>query len=170
MKRSHRVGLRALTLSRSVLAAAVCLAAVAGCSPQLAKRGQVLDAEAASQLKAGTSTKADVQRALGSPTTVGTFDKDVWYYIGQNVERVAFFEPEATDRRILAVKFDPRGTVQQVSQLTLADGKQVALVTRETPTAGNETTLFQDLFGNLGRFTAPQKGPTGAPLPGTAGR
>jgi outer membrane protein assembly factor BamE (lipoprotein component of BamABCDE complex) len=150
-------------LGQRVAAAALCVAALAGCTPQVAKRGQVVDVEAVGQLQAGKSTKAEVQRALGSPTVVGTFDKDVWYYIGQDVERVAFMKPEAIDRRIVAVKFDQAGTVQRVAQLTLADGKEVQLVTRETPTAGNETTLFQDLFGNIGKFAGAEQSPA---LPG----
>lgn len=150
-------------LALRVSAAALCVAALVSCTAQLAKRGQVVDADAVAQLKAGLSTKTDVQRSLGSPSVVGTFDKDVWYYIGQDVEKVAFMKPEATDRYVLAVKFDPKGIVQQVAQLSLADGKEVQLVARETPTAGNETTLFQDLFGNIGRFAStPKSGVPGA--------
>jgi outer membrane protein assembly factor BamE (lipoprotein component of BamABCDE complex) len=146
------------------VAAMLCVLGALGCTPQLAKRGQVIDPDAASKLTAGVSTRAEVQRVLGSPTVIGTFDKDVWYYIGQDMEKVAFFKPETTDRKILAVKFDPKGTVKQVSQLDLSDGKQVELVTRETPTAGNETTLFQDLFGNIGRFAgASSRGPGATP-------
>ena len=150
----------------AALIAGVSLLALAACSPQVAKRGQVVDPQAASQLQAGRSTMAEVQKALGSPSMVGTFDKNVWYYLGQDVERVAFFAAEATDRKIVAVKFDDKGVVQQVAQLSLADGKQVELVARETPTAGNETTLMQDLFGNIGRFTAPKKNPATPNIPG----
>jgi outer membrane protein assembly factor BamE (lipoprotein component of BamABCDE complex) len=150
----------------AALVAGLSLLALGACSPQVAKRGQVVDPQAASQLQAGLSTKTEVQKALGSPSMVGTFDKNVWYYLGQDVERVAFFAAEATDRKIVAVKFDDKGVVQQVAQLSLADGKQVELVARETPTAGNETTLMQDLFGNLGRFAAPKKGPASTNVPG----
>ena len=32
------------------------------------------------------------------------------------------------------------------------DGKSVAMVARETPTPGNDRTLLQALFGNVGRI------------------
>ena len=53
---------------------------------------------------------------------------------------------------------------------------RVTMVSRETPTPGNERTLLQALFGNIGRFgpnpggSGSQVGMTapGAPQPGAA--
>jgi len=35
------------------------------------------------------------------------------------------------------------------------DKKEVDLVARVTPTAGNELSIIQQLFGNVGRFAQP---------------
>ena len=59
--------------------------------------------------------------------------------------------------------FDERDVVSDVVSYTEADGKPVEIVSRVTPTAGQELNILQQLFGNLGRFNAP---PTAAPGPG----
>jgi outer membrane protein assembly factor BamE (lipoprotein component of BamABCDE complex) len=50
--------------------------------------------------------------------------------------------------------FTQDGKVENIVTYTKADGQQIELVSRVTPTAGNELSFFQQLFGNVGRFTA----------------
>jgi len=42
--------------------------------------------------------------------------------------------------------------VEDVFTYTENDRREVELVSRVTPTAGNELSLIQQLFGNVGRF------------------
>jgi outer membrane protein assembly factor BamE (lipoprotein component of BamABCDE complex) len=44
------------------------------------------------------------------------------------------------------------GRIDNIATYTEADGKPVELVSRVTPTAGNELNFFQQIFGNIGRF------------------
>jgi hypothetical protein len=58
-----------------------------------------------------------------------------------------------------------------VHRYTLADGKVVDFVTRETPTRGRDQTLLQQIFNAVpGRVGAPggigQGGGPGGPIPG----
>ena len=45
------------------------------------------------------------------------------------------------------------GRVDKISRLDETDGREVDLVKRETPSAGRELGLLEQLFGNIGRFS-----------------
>jgi outer membrane protein assembly factor BamE (lipoprotein component of BamABCDE complex) len=128
-------------------------AALTACTPRVATRGNLVEDYRLEQVHTGTSTKADVATILGTPTTVSTFDENVWYYIGQRVETVAFYAPEVTKRRVLRMQFDPgSGVLQDLKQLDLKDGEDVAMVSRETPTLGRRIGILEQFLGNIGRF------------------
>lgn len=126
--------------------------ALGACSPTLHSRGHVPDEEALATLEPGQNSRADVSQALGTPSAQGTFDDDTWYYISERTETIAFLHPKVTERKIVAITFDGSDRIEDIFTYTEADGQPVDLVSRVTPTAGNELTLIQQLFGNLGRF------------------
>ncbi len=137
----------------AVLAAMTLAVAVTACAPIRATRGNIVEDEKLAELAVGSSTVNDVLDVLGSPTTVGTFNERVWYYIGQRTERMSFFEPDIIERRVLMVAFDETGVLQQMEERGLDDAQDVELVERETPTLGRRITFFEQMFGNLGRFS-----------------
>jgi len=156
----------ALTLGVGLL-----LAGASGCEEQVDVRGNLPDAKTIASLKPGQSTRAQVETTLGTPSSVATFDQETWYYIGGREKTVSFFKPELLERRVIAVRFDKSGVVQDVRQLDADNGKDVTLVERETPTKGKELTLLQQLIGNIGRFGGEQKPEAGGntspgPFPG----
>lgn len=122
------------------------------CSPTIDTRGNLPDDEQLSQISTGMH-KADVVTILGTPSTVSAWDDNEWYYIGYQTETFAFFKPEEFDRKVVALAFDPEGTLKQVDVLTKEDGKNVTPVARETPTSGNEFSIWEQLVGNIGRFS-----------------
>ncbi|HRJ60503.1 MAG TPA: outer membrane protein assembly factor BamE [Azospirillaceae bacterium] len=136
----------------------------AACSPIVHTRGHMVDSERLAQLQAGKSTADDVLQILGTPTSVGTFDTRSWYYIGQVTERTAFFEPEVVERRVVAIRFESNGVVKEIRDIDKAQGQELELVDRATPTAGHEMGLLEQLLGNVGKFNPASKatrGPTG---------
>jgi outer membrane protein assembly factor BamE (lipoprotein component of BamABCDE complex) len=142
----------------------------AACAPVENQRGYVPDQQAISSIKVGMDTKDTVSRKLGDPSTAATFNNDTWYYISAHVEQNAFFAPRATERNIVAVQFAGDGKVMDIHRYTLADGKVVDFVSRETPTRGREQTLLQQIFnavpGRVGAPGAPGQGGPGGPIPG----
>ena len=157
---------------RHVLLGAVSALILAGCSPTIDTRGNLPPASRLSQIKAGEQTREDVAQLLGTPATVSAFGDPVWYYISYRTETSAFFKPEEKDRKVVAVEFDTRGYVKDVRQLGLADGRELQMVDRETPTAGKDLTVLQQLFGNLGRFSkegTPTMDPGSLPSPSGSG-
>ena len=107
------------TLPRSILAGCALPLILAGCQPIVANRGNMLDEDRITQVKAGSSSKNDVFEALGSPSIVSTFDDNTWYYIGQRTEREAFFKPVITDRKVIAVQFDDTDHVKTIDRVGL---------------------------------------------------
>lgn len=137
---------------RCALVGAVALALLSACSPRVDNRGTMIDSELLSEVRPGMSSRDDVLYLLGTPSAVSSFQGPVWYYIGQRTERVAFFQPEVTERRVVEIAFDESDRVADVRLYGIEDGQEIALVERETPTEGRDFTVLQQLFGNLGRF------------------
>lgn len=155
----------------NLLAATALPVLVGACSPTIATRGNLVEDERLAAIKPG-ATKNDVIAALGSPTTVGTFDDSSWYYMGQRTQKKAFFDPRIMERKVVAVRFDAEDRVQAVEQLREEDGNRIELVERETPTAGKDLTVTEQLLGNMGRFSSKSsanKGPFSTPT-GQRGR
>ncbi|WP_372396949.1 outer membrane protein assembly factor BamE [Azospirillum sp. HJ39] len=150
MTRSNFSALRTALLGSALLAAT----AAAGCSPTVATRGNLTDPELVAELQPGQSRRDDVAAVLGTPTSVGTFDPNVWYYIGQKTEKTAFFEPEVTERRVVIAHFDDAGILRQLKTLDKSNGKDIDLVERTTPTSGREMGFLEQMMGNVGRFSA----------------
>jgi outer membrane protein assembly factor BamE (lipoprotein component of BamABCDE complex) len=145
-----------ITRSSLITLAGLAIILVAACSPRIATRGNAPDPEMLEQISVGESTKGDVTNILGSPSTVAAFDENVWLYISQVTETVAFLEPETVSQKVILVSFDAANRVEILSEYDLEDGKPVIPTDRVTPTAGRELTILQQLFGNLGRFSGNQ--------------
>lgn len=134
----------------------VLLSALTACAPVISARGQQPDPEALASIEPGIASRRDVENALGTPSTQGVFRENVWYYMSERTERSAFFRPELIERKVVAVVFDPVGLVEDIVTYTENDKQEVELVARVTPTAGNELSIIEQLFGNVGRFAKPK--------------
>ena len=139
-------------LRRAALAVGLTLA-VAACGPVTATRGNLVDNDRLQQIQVGQTNANDVFALLGTPTSVSTFDSQVWYYIGERTEQLAFLEPSITERRVLMIRFDEAGMVTELAELGADDAIDVTPVGRETPTLGRQITILEQLLGNVGRFT-----------------
>ncbi len=133
--------------------AVLALLALAACEPRVDTHGFMPNSELVSQIEAGAQDKFEVAEVLGSPSTMATFDDDVWYYITQQSRTFAFFKPEIIDQQVLVVSFDEADVVSEINRYTIEHGLIIDPVTRKTPTAGKELSILQQMFGNIGRFS-----------------
>lgn len=140
---------RTIALAGLVLMAGL---AASACAPVIDSRGYLPEIDVSGDVATGTDTKQTVLKRFGSPSTVGTFNRNAWYYISGTHRQVAFRKAVVTERQILAVYFDDADTVTDVGRFNLEDGRVVNIVSRETRTKGKELTFLQQMFGNLGRF------------------
>jgi outer membrane protein assembly factor BamE (lipoprotein component of BamABCDE complex) len=148
--------------------AGMALLPFAACAPVENQRGYVPDNMAVESIQVGMDTKDSVSEKLGDPSTSATFGNDTWYYVSSHVEQNGFFAQRAMNRNILAVEFATDGKVAGIQRYTLADGRVVSHVGRETPTLGRNQSLLQQIFNAVpGRVGAPTGtyGPNG-PMPG----
>ena len=142
-----------LSFRAKILTAAILLPVVlSACESRVNVRGNYPDPDDVSQLETGVSNRRDVAELLGSPSTLSTFKDQVWYYIGERVEKTAFYDPVILERNILVVKFSQQGKLEESRTYALEDGRVIDPVTRETPTEGQDLTIIQQLLGNLGKF------------------
>lgn len=141
-----------ITLRPTFVALMLALAGTA-CAPTVEMRGNLPHPDVLSQIQVGKTSRDEVMTLLGTPSTTMTYGDETWHYISAKSEQVAFFEPKYVERRVVSVSFDPRGVVKVVSNHTLEDGQKVELVDRETPTAGKEMSVLEQLLGNVGRFS-----------------
>ncbi len=146
------------TVSRRTAASLLALA-LAACTPTVSYRGYLPRQQDLDKLRVGMS-KSEVEATLGSPSTTATIRTagDSFYYISSVVEQQAFFDPQETQRKVLAIRFDANDQVESFATYTLEDGQIINMNTRKTPTAGREYTILQQIFSNLGNL-APQGTP-----------
>lgn len=138
---------------KSVLGAAAlgALGLTAACTPVRDQHGYIPDSQEATQVQVGVDTKTTVLARMGTPSTVGAFDSEAWYYVSQTQERLAFFNPRTTQRDIIAVRFGKDDVVAAVDRFGVEKGRVVAYSDAKTPTRGRELTLIEQLLGSVGR-------------------
>jgi outer membrane protein assembly factor BamE (lipoprotein component of BamABCDE complex) len=126
---------------------------VGACAPITSYSGfQAIDADPAKDVKVGGDTKSTVRAKLGSPSATSTFDPNVWFYMNQVKERVAFQRPKVVSRHVTAIVFDKDSEqVTGVNNYTLKDGRVIAYNEHETPTRGRELSILEQVLGTVGR-------------------
>ncbi len=150
------------TLKNILLSTAIAsLFATTACESDIAARGNIPKPEKLAEITPG-ATRDQVLQAIGSPTSMGTFDNKTWYYVGQLTEDYAFYSTKVIDRKVVAITFDDSGRVAEVKNLTKEDSQDVQMVSRTTPTVGRDISLWNQIFSNLGRGAALPGGTSGS--------
>jgi len=133
-----------------VLTIVLCAAA---CQPRITTHGFMPRNDLIAKLEPGDQNKAQVVNILGTPTVMATFDENVWYYVTQTTESKSFFKPKLIDQQILALTFDATGTLSSLTTRNITDANYIEPNPEKTKTAGRNLSIFQQLFGNFGRFS-----------------
>ncbi len=143
----------------STIAIAALLAC--GCSSNFAHKGAVIEPQFVSAIQPGVDNKASVQKLLGTPTLIGQFAPNDWYYLSRDTNQLAFRNPHVLRQLTMLVRFDPAGNVASVQRT----GKELVLnvdaTKRFTPTLGRKKSFFDELFGGIGSVNS-----TGGMIPG----
>ena len=128
----------------------------AACAPVRSVEGYVPDDAALAAIAPGATTRAAVEKALGSPSSKATFavDGETWYYVTRRVERRSFYRERVLDQQVVAIDIGPDGVVREIRRYGLADARPITPSGRETPTRGRRLGFFEQMFGNIGRFGA----------------
>jgi outer membrane protein assembly factor BamE (lipoprotein component of BamABCDE complex) len=133
------------------LAAAVL--AIAGCAPDVEQRGHLPTKDAIAQIQPGKTTKDQVVKILGSPSSVGVFDGNAWYYISKRTSQSSVFLPTTIDQQVYIVNFTKDGVVSAVDHKGLKDAENITPAPGATPAPGRELSFLEQIIGNMGRFS-----------------
>ena len=140
---------------------------LAGCETNPEIRGFAPAPGAVDKLEVGTQSREDVQRLIGSPSAVATFNPNVWYYITEKQEWWGPSKPWITDQSVIQVSFNEAGRVTNIKYYDMSDAQSITMVARVTPTSGKELTVLEQILGNVGKFSGPrQQTNPGAPTTG----
>jgi outer membrane protein assembly factor BamE (lipoprotein component of BamABCDE complex) len=163
----HRraIRIRHLPFNYGAIAA---MALVAGCATSVEQRGNLPTQDKIAEVHPGTTTKDEVIKILGSPSSVSIFNDKSWYYISRRTEQFSFFDPSMVDQQVYVVNFDDQGVVKAVDHKGVEDARAIDPVDRATPAPGRELSFLEQVIGNLGKFNK-SAGAGGSSTGGTGG-
>ena len=143
----HRLSFPALA------AALLAIAGLPACSPTVDQRGNLPEPDKIAEIRPGATTRDEVTKILGTPSSTAIFDDKNWYYISRRTKQVAFLDPDVLDQQVYIVNFDDKGVVRGIDHKELKDGREIAPAPGATPAPGRELTFLEQIIGNVGRFT-----------------
>lgn len=119
--------------------------------------GDMPDETRIKAIKPAKHTKSDVVRLLGTPANITLFEEESWVWVQSKEQMRAILPPKEKERNVLIISFKPDESVKRVSKLALKDAVEVAYDTDETPSYGKDLSVFDEVLGNFGRFSAPKE-------------
>ncbi len=142
---------------RHAMIGVVAVGLLSACSGRVAVYGNTPDPERLAEILPGEISRAEVRDALGSPSTVGNYEKkETWYYYSEKTETYAFFEPTVKERKVIFIEFDAKGVVSKIGTVGLDDSAEVNPVDRETPSVGAELTVIEQIIANFQKLLPPE--------------
>ena len=82
------------------------------------------------------------------------FEKESWLYIESKEQNRIFLPAKEIDRKIVKITFNADGTVSKVKELSLENGRDIAIDSTVTPISGKDLSVIDEFIGNFGRFPA----------------
>ena len=137
--------------SRFFIISLLLLPLLSGCAT-IDIRGHEVDPELLAKIEIGVTTKEQVGKLLGTPSSVSTFGTSTWYYMFEETQRRAFLAPSVLRSNITRIVFDEKNHVQLIDSVTEKDMQVISHITRQEPTAGHSFGVLEQIFGNVGRF------------------
>lgn len=123
---------------------------VSSCTETISTHGQVILPSRLAQVKEGESTKQDVMRLLGSPSTTGTFNDNRWYYVTSTLKDKPLNPDILEKREVVIIDFDPSGTVVGLSSKDQTAGKALEPDKGTTKTHGQSLGILDSALEQVG--------------------
>ncbi|HLU92346.1 MAG TPA: outer membrane protein assembly factor BamE [Pedomonas sp.] len=139
-------------LAKTLLIAAVAVN-TAACTRIKDTKGYLADPQLVAAIQPGIDNRDSVLGTLGRPSLESEFDPNTWYYVSRHTEQLAFLKPKPIRHQVLVVSFNEKGVVSQVEKLGEEEIVKVQASKDKTPTRGRDISVWDQLFGNIGRFS-----------------
>ncbi|MGI4851232.1 MAG: outer membrane protein assembly factor BamE [Janthinobacterium lividum] len=121
-----------------------------GCETHVTYRGKLPDPDQLAKIKPGAQDKEEVLRLIGSPSSISTFNDNMWIYDYKILESESFFTPREVMHRLYLIDFDIQGKVKEIRTQD-GHGHNISPVKRATASPGDDRTFLQTIFGNFGK-------------------
>lgn len=135
---------------------ALLVALLAACTALYQNHGYIPRDVDLEQVIVGESTREDVAKAVGRPSSTGLLTGGAWYYVGSRFRHYGPREPQEIERQVVAISFDEGGTVENVERFGLEKGQVVVLSRRVTDSNIKGLSFLRQLLGNIGNISAGQ--------------
>ncbi|SNS23801.1 Beta-barrel assembly machine subunit BamE [[Luteovulum] sphaeroides subsp. megalophilum] len=151
MAREVRIGAAQNRRGLGRLALGLSLAVVvAACQPIYRNHGYVPTEIDLQRIEVGRDTRDSVAEIVGRPSASTLLNDSGWYYVQSRYRHYGAREPQEVDRQVVAITFNPSGTVRNIERFGLEKGQIVPLSRRVTDTTIEGTGFLRQLFGNIG--------------------
>ena len=101
------------------------------------------------ELEIGKTTKNEVVKLLGSPSTTSNFDEEQsWIYINSEFRRFIFLDGTNTDQKILILSFN-QNTLKNKEILSKNDINSIKYEETITDSRGKKVSWIRQFFTNL---------------------
>lgn len=129
----------------------VVLMVVTACTTLYRNHGYVPSDVELAQVALG-DTRETVTTKIGRPTASGLLNDVGWFYVQSRWSTRGAFQPREVERQVVAITFDPAGTVSNVERFGLERGKVVSLSRRVTETNIKGIGIVRQLLGSFGKL------------------
>lgn len=136
--------------------AALLVVLLAACTALYQNHGYIPRDADLDRVIVGESTREDVAKAVGRPSSTGLLTGGAWYYVGSRFRHYGPREPQEIDRQVVAISFDDAGTVENVERFGQEKGEVVVLSRRVTDSNIKGLGFLRQLLGNIGNVSAGQ--------------
>ena len=128
------------------------LVVLGACTSEYRNHGYVPNEEDLAEITVGVDTRDTVLESVGAPSAAGVLSDSGYYYVRSQVRHFGARKPEVVERRIVAITFDKRGVVNNITEYGLEDGKAVPLTRRVTDHGFDDIGIIAQLIKNIGSF------------------
>ena len=135
---------------------AVVMVALMACTPTFSRHGYVPETKDLERIVVGQDTRETVAALIGRPSTSGLLNDVGWFYVQSTWRQRGAAALTETDRQVVAITFDDKGTVANVERFGLEKGQVVPLSRRITKDNVASAGFLRQLFGNIGGLTTSQ--------------
>lgn len=125
-------------------------AVVSACAASYRNHGYVPSEEDLQNLVVGVDTRATVDDTIGAPSASGMLGGGDYYYVRTRIREYGAFEPEVTERQVLAISFASNDTIANIERFDLSDGHIVPLTRRVTDNSVIKKGFLRQMLSNLG--------------------
>ena len=124
---------------------------LSACIVNNSKHGYDSTAADLKQIKVNQNSKEQVEEIMGSPSTVSTFDDNIWYYMTFDVRQIALFPPTITHEKVIQLKFQ-NNILTKVAVYDKNTNRSLGFNKETSEVQGDDQGMMKDFFLNIGRF------------------